>query len=59
MYIKKAEIAKTRKEASETRRSGFDMYMRAYRLQRTPELFTSMLAVAVMEGEGTCVDCLN
>lgn len=59
VYIKKAEIAKTKKEASETRKSGFDMYMRAYRLQRTPEVFTSMLTVAVIEGEGTCVDCFK
>lgn len=59
VYIKKAEIAKTKKEASETRKSGFDMYMRAYRLQKTPEVFTSMLTVAVIEGEGTCVDCFK
>lgn len=59
MYMKKAELEKTKEEASQIRRNGLDLYLRSFRLQRNPEVFRSMLIVAVMEGEGMYVCVLH
>lgn len=55
VYMKKAELEKSKEEASQIRRNGLDLYLRSFRLQRTPELFRSMLIVAIIEGEGKFV----
>ena len=55
VYVKKAEIEKDKEEASKIRQNGLDLYLRSFRLQRDPEVFRSMLMVAIMEGEGVFI----